>query len=78
MDKSVIIHELSEVYANEAELNGKITISENCTITCYGLLKIGKTSLIAEVIFVVLKIQKSEGLEYPVSKLEFKLEIVLS
>ena len=48
MDKSVIIHELSEVYANEAELNGKITISENCTITCYGLLKIGKTSLIGK------------------------------
>lgn len=48
MDKSVIIHETSEVYANEVELNGKIKISENCTITCYGLLKMGKTSCISK------------------------------
>ncbi len=52
MDKSVTIHETSDVYANECELNGKITISENCTITCYGLLKMGKTSCISKKVII--------------------------
>ncbi len=52
MDKSVIINETSEVYANVAELNGKISISQNCTITCYGLLKIGKTSCIGKNVII--------------------------
>jgi maltose O-acetyltransferase len=48
MEKSIFIHETSDVYSNATELNGKIIISQNCTITCYGLLKMGKTSFISK------------------------------